>query len=169
MFLGGTPTKFAKIRVLPQFSWNYWYLCASDIYMLFLPSFSLNATTVVFFVNCSKFCLCKFGEMIFCMGQTQDILVVTSSVVFNINGWYKVNCVSVFCDTVICLVPCLWHDIPIWQHYKRSQTTIDFPIHLSCKIWHFEALLKIPKSSTTTINHFIWTIWSGFTVEKICM
>ena len=33
------------------------------------------------------------------------------------------------------------------------QTTIGFPIHISYKTCHFVVLYKIPKSSTTTINH----------------
>ena len=44
----------------------------------------------------------------------------------------------------------------------RFQATIDFPIHLSYKSGHFEAVYKIPKSSTTKINHFIGTLLSIF-------
>ena len=101
MFLGGTPTKFAKIRVLPQFSWNYWYLCASDIYVLFLPSFSLNATTVVFFVNRSKFCLCKFGG-----GGWFLVWVKPKTFLL----WLPVWCSTFMDDTksVVCLYSVTW-------------------------------------------------------------
>ena len=63
-------------------------------------------------------------------------------------------------------------DIPIINsHFKplhfRLQTTTDFPIHLSYKTGHFEALHEIPKSSTTTDNHLIGTLLIIFTIEKI--
>ena len=40
----------------------------------------------------------------------------------------------------------------------RLQTTIDFLIHLSYKTGHFGGLYKIPWSSNSKINHFIWII-----------
>ena len=48
---------------------------------------------------------------------------------------------------------------------NRLQTTIDFPIHLPYKTGHFEALYKIPKSSTSN-NHFIGTLLIIFHSRK---
>ena len=51
-----------------------------------------------------------------------------------------------------------------WLHYNyeesklRLQTTIDFLIHLSYKTGHIGGLYKIPWSSNSKINHFIWII-----------
>ena len=72
--------------------------------------------------------------------------------------------------------PCACHD----QLYKTSskdktgndfrlQTTIDFPIHLHVSFYKtgfFEALYKIPKSPTTTNNHFIGTLFDHFSLQK---
>ena len=48
----------------------------------------------------------------------------------------------------------------------RLQTTIDFPIHLSYKTGHFEAIYKIQKSSNTTNNHFSETLLIIFHYRK---
>ena len=45
-------------------------------------------------------------------------------------------------------------------------TTIDFPIHLSDKTGSFEALYQIPKSYTTTNNHFVGTLLIIFHYRK---
>ena len=48
----------------------------------------------------------------------------------------------------------------------RLQTTIDFPIHLSYKTSHLEALYKILESSNTISNHSIGTLLKNFHYEK---
>ena len=49
---------------------------------------------------------------------------------------------------------------------NRLQTTIDFLIHLSYKTGHFDALHKIPNSSTTTNYHFIGILLIIFHYRK---
>ena len=49
----------------------------------------------------------------------------------------------------------------------RLQTTIDFLIHLSYKTGHFGGLHKIPWSSNSKINHFIWIIMINSHCKKI--
>ena len=48
----------------------------------------------------------------------------------------------------------------------RLQTTIDFLIHLSYKTGHFGGLYKIPWSSNSKINHFIWMIMINSACKK---
>ena len=53
------------------------------------------------------------------------------------------------------------------RYIRKLQTTNDFPIHLSYKTGYFEALYEIPESSTTSNNHFPWTLLITFHYEKI--
>ena len=50
--------------------------------------------------------------------------------------------------------------------FYRSQTTIDFTIHLSNKTGHFWGLCKIIQSSIDKVNHFICIIMINFHCKK---
>ena len=59
-----------------------------------------------------------------------------------------------------------WCAHNLMDTFSLADETIDFQIHLSYKTGNFEALYKIPNSSTTTNNQFIGILLIIFHYRK---